>query len=195
MIKILSVSGWMMIVLSVVLMACTPAAAAQNNAVYEDCGDCSNAEDFIVSSPAVDETGLLPAEYTCDGASATLPLVWSHAPAETKSFAVIMHHVASPNDLHWYWVLYNIPAEVTSLAKNSSEVGILGTNSVNGKTAYAPPCSKGPGEKIYTITVYALADQPRFSVPANQIDRDALLEAIENSILASAELNVSYTRK
>jgi phosphatidylethanolamine-binding protein (PEBP) family uncharacterized protein len=61
----------------------------------------SGAKGFILSSPEVVEGGALPAEYTCDGASATLPLVWSGAPAGTRSFAVIMHHVAGPGDTHW----------------------------------------------------------------------------------------------
>ena len=41
---------------------------------------------------------------------------WSgaaHRPAP-ESFALIMHHVA-PDMTKWYWVLYNIPADVTSL--------------------------------------------------------------------------------
>ena len=152
------------------------------------------ARGFILSSPAVVEGGALPAQYTCDGASSTLPLAWSGAPAGTQSYAVIMHHVASPEDVHWYWVLYNIPASVTSLIKNSTGIGTLGTNSVNGKTAYSPPCSKGPGAKSYTYTVYALSAQPQLSIPASQVNRDALLKAIQNITLASAELHVTYAR-
>ena len=70
----------------------------------------------------------------------------------------------------------------------------LGSNSVNGTLAYAPPCSKGPGPKKYTYTVYALSSPPIFSVPAEQIDRDALLDAMSGHVLASAELNVIYSR-
>ncbi len=91
--------------------------------------------------------------------------------------------------------VYDIPADLTSLPKNSIGIGTLGTNSVNDRTEYAPPCSKGPGEKIYTYTVYALSAQPQLSVPASQVTRDVLLEAIQNITLASAELNVTYTRK
>jgi Raf kinase inhibitor-like YbhB/YbcL family protein len=150
---------------------------------------------FTLSSPEVMEGGTLPAEYTCDGASATLPLAWSGAPSGTKSYAIIMHHVASPDDIHWYWVLYDIPADVTSLPKNSQAIGTLGTNSVNGRTEYAPPCSKGPGPKVYTYTVYALSAQPQLSMPVSQVNRQVLLDAIRDITLASAELHVTYTRK
>jgi phosphatidylethanolamine-binding protein (PEBP) family uncharacterized protein len=150
---------------------------------------------FTLSSPEVVEGGALPAEYTCDGASATLPLAWSGAPAGTRSYAVIMHHVAGPGDTHWYWVLYDIPADVTGLSKNSTGIGVLGTNSVNDKTAYSPPCSKGPGPKTYTYTVYALSAQPQFTVPASQVNREVLLAALQSITLASAELHVTYARK
>jgi phosphatidylethanolamine-binding protein (PEBP) family uncharacterized protein len=106
-----------------------------------------------------------------------------------------MHHVASPDDVHWYYVLFDIPANVSSLSKNSAGVGKLGNNSVNGKNEYAPPCSKGPGEKVYTYTIYALSAQPQFSVPASQVSREVLLEAIKDITLGSAELHVTYTRK
>ena len=95
-----------------------------------------------------------------------------------------MHHVPGPGDTHWYWVVYDIPANVTSLEKNSAGVGTLGNNSVNERTEYAPPCSKGPGEKIYTYTVYALSAEPQISVSASDVTRDVLLdvpsEVVEN---------------
>jgi phosphatidylethanolamine-binding protein (PEBP) family uncharacterized protein len=150
---------------------------------------------FTLTSPDVPEGGLLPVEYTCDGAANTLALSWSNAPAGTRSFAVIMEHVASPTDIHWYWVVYDIPANITSLPKNMTGIGTLGTNSVNDRQAYTPPCSKGPGPKTYTYTVYALSRQPQVSIAANQVTRAVLLDAIHDITLASAELNVTYTRK
>ncbi len=155
----------------------------------------TNPSGFTLTSPDVSEAGQLPAEYTCDGAANTLALAWSGAPAGTKSYAVIMHHEASPTDIHWYWVVYDIPANVTSLPKNMTGIGTLGNNSVNGKTAYTPPCSKGPGAKTYIYTVYALSAQPKLSVPADKVTRAVLLDAIRGITLASAELNVTYTRK
>jgi Raf kinase inhibitor-like YbhB/YbcL family protein len=149
---------------------------------------------FMLSSSEVAEGGALPKEFTCDGTSATLPLSWSGVPEKTKRFAVIMHHIPGPGDSHWYWVLYNIPANISNLEKNSTGIGTLGNNSVNGKTEYAPPCSKGPGEKLYTYTVYALSAELQLSVPASDVSRDILLDAIKDITLANASLNVTYTR-
>ncbi|NWJ47005.1 MAG: YbhB/YbcL family Raf kinase inhibitor-like protein [Chloroflexi bacterium] len=150
---------------------------------------------FVLQSSEVVEGGLLPKDYTCDGTSATLPLSWSGAPAGTQEFALIMHHVAGPDDIHWYWVLYNIPLTVTSLPRNVTGIGTLGNNSVNGKTEYTPPCSKGSGPKVYTYTIYALSSPPRLSVPPAQVNRDTLLVAIKDITLASATLNASYSRQ
>lgn len=148
---------------------------------------------FVLRSPEVAEGGNLPKKYTGDGVAATLPLEWSGAPAGTKSYALIMHHQA-PDALKWYWVLYNIPANVTGLPENVQGIGTLGNNSVNLEIAYAPPHSRGPGEKKYTLTVYALSAAPQMGVPPAEASRDVLLSAMKGLILASAELNVVYTR-
>jgi len=150
--------------------------------------------EFVLTSPEVGEAGNLPKDYTCDGSSATLPLNWKNAPTGTTSFAVVMHHIPGPGDSHWYWVLYNIPASVTALPKNSHGIGTLGTNSVNDRTEYTPPCSKGPGPKTYTYTVYALSKAPEFSGAADKVDRATLLAAIADRTLGSATLNVIYSR-
>jgi phosphatidylethanolamine-binding protein (PEBP) family uncharacterized protein len=104
-----------------------------------------------------------------------------------------MHHLA-PDGTKWYWILYDIPANVMQLPKNVQGIGKLGNNSINGKTVYAPPHSKGPGAKTYTLTVYALSAAPALAVPPAQVSRDVLLAAMKDRILASAELHVVYTR-
>jgi gluconolactonase len=152
------------------------------------------ASGFTLTSPDLPADGHLPAEYTCDGAASTLALAWSGAPAGTVGYVVTMHHNAPDNAIHFYWEVYNLPASVTSLPKNVSGLGSLGTNSVNGRNEYTPPCSKGPGDKEYIYTVYALSAQPQFSVPAAQIDRAAVLAAIQDITIASAELHVVYAR-
>jgi len=147
---------------------------------------------FVLRSPAVVDGGLLPTDYTGDGTSATLPLEWSGAPAGTQNYAIIMHHVA-PDTTKWYWILYNIPATVTRLPKNVRAIGTLGNNSINHRTEYAPPHSRGPGRKTYIYTIYALATPPPIPIPL-AVSRDVLLTAMTGRILGHAELHVIYTR-
>jgi len=149
---------------------------------------------FILRSPDVEDGGQLPKEFTGDGAGATLSLEWSGAPAGTRSYAVIMHHIDPEGKVKWYWVLYNIPADIRSLPKNVKGIGVLGNNSINGRTEYAPPHSKGPGPKTYIYTVYALSEPPQITVSPEEVSREILLCAIKNRILSSAQLKVIYTR-
>ena len=149
---------------------------------------------FVLSSSAVTHDGALPVEFTGDGNSSTLPLEWTGAPPETKSYAVIMHHIDPQGLTKWYWTLYNIPANVHSLPKNTQGIGTLGNNSVNHKTGYAPPHSKGPGPKTYVLTVYALSELVQISVPPSEVNRKVLLDAIKDIVLDSAELRVVYDR-
>ncbi len=149
---------------------------------------------FVLTSSDATDGGLLPRVYTGDGESATLPLSWKGAPEGTKSYAVIMHHIPGPGTVKWYWILYNIPATVEALPKNVKGIGTLGNNSVNKRTEYAPPHSKGPGPKKYIYTVYALSAEPQIDVPPEQVNREVLLAAMKDKILATATLSVTYSR-
>lgn len=166
-------------------VVCTMAAilcAAQNSPNH-----------FAVSSTAFHNAGTLPPEFTCDGESASPPLSWSHAPAGSRFFAVTMHHIPGPEDKHVYLVLYNIPGNVTSLAKNARNIGAWGINTVNGRPEYTPPCSKGPGAKTYTLTVYALSSEVKLDA-GRPVTMDMLLAAIQDKTLASAAMDVNYSR-
>jgi len=147
-----------------------------------------------LESPAVGADGLLPVAFTGDGAGISPPLAWKAAPEGTKAFALIMHHLDPEGKTKWYWTLYNIPSGVSSLPQNVKGVGTFGCNSVNREIGYAPPHSKGPGPKTYVITLYALSSLLDVKFPAEQVNRDVLLEAMKGRILASSSLNVVYSR-
>lgn len=149
---------------------------------------------FVLRSPAVAEDGRLPVEFTGDGAGISPPLEWRGAPQGTQSFAVVMHHIDPQQKIKWYWVLYHLPGSVQSLPKAARDVGVFGTNSVNNRTEYAPPHSRGPGRKTYVLTVYALSAPPQLSVPPERVTRAVLLEAVGDRTLGSAELPVVYSR-
>ena len=150
------------------------------------------ASGFVLTSPEVTDGGNLPVDYTGDGSGATLPLEWRGAPDGTKSYALIMDHLAPGNEMKSYWVMWDIPASVTSLPKNVKGVGKLGVG-FKGEVGYEPPHSKGPGAKTYALHVYALSAEPKITGAAS-VNREALLAAIESKILAQADLNVVYTR-
>jgi phosphatidylethanolamine-binding protein (PEBP) family uncharacterized protein len=148
---------------------------------------------FVLTSAEVADGGNLPVDYTGDGSGATLPLEWKGAPAGTKSYALIMDHLAPGNEIKSYWVMWGIPASMTGLPKNVKGVGKLGAG-FRGQPGYEPPHSKGPGAKTYVLHVYALSAEPKPSGGDRGVTREALLAAMGDTILAKADLSVVYSR-
>ena len=148
---------------------------------------------FTASSPVMVDGGIFPKRFTCDGESISPPLSWSGAPIGTRSYAVLMDHQPAPDEWHWYWALWGISASTTSLSAGTTGGAIVGTNSVNPDLAYAPPCSKGPGPKKYTLTVFALSDEVHVTDPRS-VDRTVFLATVKPITLARASITVSYSR-
>ncbi|MCX5690658.1 MAG: YHYH protein, partial [Planctomycetota bacterium] len=153
------------------------------------------ADGFKLSSPAIGADGRLPALFTCDGASQSPPLSWTTPPAGTKCLAIMMHHIPGPGgEPHVYWIISNLPTTTTSIPANDQGAWLRGANTVNGRPEYAPPCSKGPGDKTYTITLYALSAEPKLEQGGKKITRPIMLEAIKDLVIAAAPMDVVYAR-
>ena len=148
---------------------------------------------FVLTSPEVQDGGALPMDYTGDGTGATLPLSWKGAPTGTQGYAIIMDHLAPGNVMKSYWTMWDIPAGTTSLPKNVKGVGKTGT-SFKGQLGYEPPHSQGPGAKTYVLTVYALSSPLKITQPPREVNREVLLTAMKDKVLASSSLHVVYTR-
>ena len=149
---------------------------------------------FPFSSSGVGANGLLDAKFTCDGDGVSPPFQWSDLPAGTKSLALTMHHLPGPGgDEHVYIVTWNIPATTKSLDAGQKNMGTWGVNTVNGRAEYAPPCSKGLGEKTYVVTLYALSTEPKIST-SEKVSRADVLTAIKDITLGSAAIDLRYAR-
>lgn len=152
----------------------------------------SNAKNgFAALSSAIGADGIIPAEFTCDGQSASPPIQWKGAPAGTKSFALSLWHTA-PDQEKSYWLIYNIPANVDHLNKNDTQTGTVGLNDKR-RAAYEPMCSKGPGLKKYHVTIYALSSDVKLAKGSD--NRAGLLKAIKGITLAETTLDFQYERK
>ena len=88
-----------------------------------------------------------------------------------------------------YWVLYNIPSDVTHLEKGEKAIGIEGLND-RSKRGYDPLNAKQRGINDYHITVYALSQMLEFET--DKITRRAMLDAIDDVTLASGTLDFRY---
>lgn len=148
---------------------------------------------FTLTSSAAHDGGLLPAAYTCDGTGSTLPLAWSNPPAGTVEYALLLSTAPTPGTIKYDWVLYHIPATATSLAQDTFLLGTVGMGDDGPGAVYDPPCSQGPGAKVYTVTIYALSAAPTF-LPGSQVTGELVASAIAPFTLESASLSVSYSR-
>jgi phosphatidylethanolamine-binding protein (PEBP) family uncharacterized protein len=149
---------------------------------------------FKLSSPAVKDGEKLPVEFTGDGASASPPLAWTGVPKGTQSLVLIMHHLDPEGKTKIYWLMYDIDPKTTSVAKNVTDFGKMGVSTVHNRVEYASPHSKGPGEKKYVLTLFALSAKPDLSKAESPITADPVLAAMKGKILAAADLTVLYTR-
>ncbi|MGB5080324.1 MAG: YbhB/YbcL family Raf kinase inhibitor-like protein [Burkholderiales bacterium] len=126
---------------------------------------------FTLTSPDIRGNGPISLEqvfngFGCSGRNISPALEWSGAPAETRSFALLVHDPDAPTGGAgwWHWLVVNIPADTTGLAKNAgtAEGSNLPAGSVQIATDFGPPGWGGPcppvGDKPhrYHFTVYAL---------------------------------------
>ncbi len=149
---------------------------------------------FSVTSSVGSNGGILPADYTCDGSGATPALAWSGAPAGTTEYAVLMTTLPGDGTTKWNWVLYGIPAATKSLSKDTFGLATVGVGSDGPSNAYNPPCSQGPGAKLYTYTVYALSGSPTISVAASKVTGQVITDAIKSLTLGTASIGLNVTR-
>ena len=152
----------------------------------------SNRPQLTVTSSSVDAKGMLSIDCTCDGNSVSPAVEWTSGPVGTKSYALNIWHTPGPGGMKSYWVVHNIPANVTKLPKNSKEIGQVGLNDKN-RREYDAMCSKGPGLKTYHLTVFALSAEPKLT--PDKATRANLLTAIKDITLAEGTLDFQYERK
>jgi len=156
-------------------------------------GDATMALKFI--STAFTEGGQIPAPYTCDGKDMSPPLAWSSAPPATRTWAIIADDPDAPGGAWVHWVVYNLPASVTSLAAaippraDMAGGGQQGRNDFR-RTGYSGPCPPA-GTHRYVFTLYSLDSALTLGPGAT---KDALEQAMKGHILDQASLMARYSR-
>jgi len=151
--------------------------------------------ELTVTSTAFSEGGMIPSRYSCDGEDISPPLRWSEGPEGTKVYALISDDPDAPMGTWVHWVIYNIPAAVTSLPENVPTTAELKDGSHQGindfkRHGYGGPCPPG-GTHRYYFKVYAL-DAMIEAGPG--LSKKKLLRAMEGHILAKGELMGKYSR-
>ena len=153
-----------------------------------------------LTSPNFENQGEISQRHTCDGEDISPALTWSEVPEGTKSLALIVDDPDAPDPAHpkmtWvHWIIYNIPATVSSLPKGVEEED-LPDGTLQGlndwkKTGYGGPCPP-VGKHRYFHKLYALdIVLPDLKRPA----KAKLEKAMEGHVLSKAELIGLYQRQ
>jgi hypothetical protein len=150
------------------------------------------AQTMTLTSPDIKPGGKIADEqvykgFGCTGGDISPALSWSGAPKDTKSFALSVYDPDAPTGSgFWHWVVFNIPPDVTSLAKNAGDPkgpaapkGAVQSRTDFGTPGYGGPCPpKGDKPHRYRFTIFALDT--------------AKLDADENSSPALVGFNIHF---
>lgn len=138
--------------------------------------------------------------FGCSGRNISPALAWKHAPAGTRSFALMVHDPDAPTGSGWWhWIVYNLPASTTSLPANAGSpgAGLLPVGAAQGLTdygsaGYGGPCPPPGKPHRYFFRLYALKVD-KLDLPQNA---SAALTGfnVKANALGQAEIMAVYGR-
>ncbi|WP_039056460.1 YbhB/YbcL family Raf kinase inhibitor-like protein [Enterobacter sp. Bisph1] len=152
---------------------------------------------FTLQSPAFSDNALMEKKFAgnasnnpnCTGENLSPSLVWNNPPAETKSFALVVHDPEGANGLGvTHLVAYNIPPSATGFGQNDLRdgKGFTGGKNTPGNFRWHGPCPPpGSGAHHYTFTLIATSLPP--TLPEG-LTRDDLFAKLKGHTLAAAGL-------
>ncbi|NPA17188.1 YbhB/YbcL family Raf kinase inhibitor-like protein [Persephonella sp.] len=150
-----------------------------------------------IYSSAVEEGGVIPVRYTCDGEDVSPDIRWSGAPEEeTLSYVLIMEDPDAPIGTFTHWTVYDIPASVKFLPENFPDYpqidGIKQGINDFGRIGYGGPCPPPGKPHRYIFRIFAI-DQPSLGLPAGA-SRQEIEMAMTGKVIDEGSLTVYYGR-
>ena len=174
-------------------------ATPDGNGTTPDKGPASDqtAGAFSLTSSDVQQGKAIDKKFSCQGSDISPALSWTNAPAGTKSFALIMDDPDAPSGTFVHWVLYDMPATLSSLKQNvakTATVAGVGTQGKNGfgKLGYGGPCPPPGKAHRYNFTLYALSATLS---GASGWTKAELLTKMQGKSLGTAKLMGTYQRQ
>ncbi|WP_202935112.1 YbhB/YbcL family Raf kinase inhibitor-like protein [Halorussus amylolyticus] len=136
-----------------------------------------------ISSPAFENGGTIPTEYTCDGENLSPPLRIESVPEEAESLALVMDDPDAPSPPFVHWLLWDVPVDAGEIPENVSpgetvdalDGAAQGANGT-GELGYVGPCPpENDPQHTYLFTLYALEESPGLDPGA---EYEEVLEAV-----------------
>ena len=142
---------------------------------------------LLIESTAFPDGGIVPDKYSFRGGNTQPDFKISNAPAETQSFAIILHDidVAIGGDtgdvLHW--VAFNIPGTTKEISEGKLPEGSVTGKNMRDNNYMGPGAPPGPRYHHYVFEFYALSE--KLDLPATA-SRPELLAAMKGKVIAKA---------
>ncbi len=153
--------------------------------------EASKTGGLMVTSPAFENNGLIPEQYTCEGRNVNPPLFIGDMPPATKSLALIVDDPDAPVGTWVHWVVWNIPPATKEIRENSLPSGAMqGLNDFR-KHEYRGPCPPS-GTHRYFFKLYAL--DTLLNLPLNATKTD-LEKTMAGHTIEHAEVIGLYKRR
>ena len=154
---------------------------------------------LLVTSGAFVSGGDLDDKYTQNGDNMSPGLNWSKGPLGTQSYAVLAEDSGvNRAEPVVHWVIFNIPSTAIGLPQNVPTDGTLENGTVQGKNVrgtagYIGP--KPPAGQIHPYHFEVFALNTRLTIDPASADRNTVVNAMKNHVLAFGELVTNYTGK
>lgn len=107
---------------------------------------------FVLTSPAFQPGGTIPARYTCEGSNVSPPLRWTAPPRGTASLSLTVFDPDAPGGGFLHWRIRRLPAGTRSLPAGSR----LGGPNGSGRPGWTGPCPPPGRAHHYRFELRAL---------------------------------------
>ncbi|HEX6638054.1 MAG TPA: YbhB/YbcL family Raf kinase inhibitor-like protein [Steroidobacteraceae bacterium] len=152
---------------------------------------------FQIETPAFAPKQRIPDQFTRQGGNVSPRVEWHDAPADTRSFALVVEDPDAPKGIFRHWAAFDIAPDVEWLGEGagSGERGApirMATNDFGNAHYDGPQPPRGHGTHHYRFRLFAL-NVERLELPEDATADQVLEAAMENSI-AEADVVGTYSR-
>jgi len=142
-----------------------------------------------LSSPDFAPGQAIPPKYARGNGNVAPELHISGVPTAAKSMALLVEDPDAPSGLFIHWVVWNLPADTTTIPKGTLPVGAKQGKNSSGENRYDGP-SPPSGTHRYFFRLFAL--DTILDLPGDT-DRTGLLMAMAGHVLAKADVMGTYS--
>ena len=150
-----------------------------------------------VKSSAFANNEMIPDKYTDYFDKISPQISWSNVPKNAKSVVLMLEDPDASLKPVTHWIAANIPVNVTSFAENAPRTemfnGAMQGGNTTGKIGYYGP-HPPPADKPHTYHFQVFALDTMLKLPSG-FNRQALLDAMKNHVVAKGETVGMYQRK